>query len=193
MSVSAGDRIGQKHVVRALNFALKNTVALRVRAALEERMTVSWLRSQASRGARVQAHAPGVYDITWPDGCESSAVSFRRAAVEDPGKTLVTIEDPRVRGLTTRIPPYIPELPVAQLIVPGVSDKVSGLWSLWRVGLSTFDGREQHVLPIFVTPEGHVLGPTSWRRDFAQREYGLPDLSPLLLVAITRATEEGTP
>ena len=32
------DRIGQKHVVRALNFALEDTVELRVREVLEEKL-----------------------------------------------------------------------------------------------------------------------------------------------------------
>ncbi len=368
------DRIGQKHVVRAINFALKDTVELRVREVLEEklqrileefgvdklsdvldseeggvdfeqiyvgavlspeeaearaealaesirararsaregaavlgatdqldpsaaqkvaghqmpfwteRMTISWLRSQAARGGKVEARRQGGYDLVWPDGRKSSSVYFNRSAAEDPGKTVVTIEDPRVRDLTTRMAPFAPGLPVARLVVPGVSDKVAGFWSLWRVGLSTFDGREQRILPIFVTLEGQVLGPTarvvwdrlveladglevcsmpvpadaaairafeqsraaadqqgkalfdelvqrhrerigrerrkmavafaarrraverlglpqvrdfrlaqliqeeaSWRHDFAQREHGLPDLSPLLLVAITLA------
>ncbi len=245
------DRIGQRHIVRALNFALQDTVELRVREVLEsklqrildefgvdklsdvldseeggidfeqlyvaavrspeeaearaealaesirararsaregaeilgatdhldpaaaqkvaghqmpfwtERMTVSWLRSHATHGARVQDRGHGVYDIVWPDGRESSAVSFNRSALDDPGTTVVTTEDPRVRGLTTRIPPYAPGMPVAHLVVPGISEKVTGFWSLWRVGLSTFDGREQRVLPIFVTPGGQALGPTA--------------------------------
>jgi hypothetical protein len=250
------DRIGQKHVVRALNFALEDTVELRVREVLEEklqrileefgvdklsdvldseeggvdfeqlyvgavlspeeaearaealaesirararsaregsavlaatdeldpsaakkvaghqmpfwteRMTVAWLRTQAARGASVLRWAPGVYDLTWPSGGTTgggttTAASFSRAAADDPGKTLLTIEDPRIRGLTTRIPPYAPGMQVAQVVIPGVSDKVGGFWSLWRVGLSTFDGREQRVLPIFVTPEGQTLGPTA--------------------------------
>jgi len=367
------DRIGQKHIVRALNFALEDTVELRVREVLEEklqrileefgvdklsdvldseegglnferlyveavlspeeaearaealadsirararsarqgasvlsttealdpsaaqkvaghqmpywteRMTVSWLQNQATRGARVRLRSPGVYDLTWPDGREIASASFARSAADDPGKTLLTIEDHNVRGLTMRIPPYAPGLPVARIVVPGVSDKVSGFWSLWRIGLSTFDGREQRAMPIFVTGEGQALGPTAravwdrivelgdglellaapastgeridcafeqaraaaeqqgktvfneliqrhrerigqetrkmtnafaarrraierlglpevrgfrlaqlaqeeagWRRDLAQREHGLPDLTPLLLVAVAR-------
>ena len=367
------DRIGQKHIVRALNFALEDTVELRVREVLEEklqrileefgvdklsdvldseeggldferlyveavlspeeaearaealadsirararsaregasvlsatealdpsaaqkvaghqmpywteRMTVSWLQNQATRGARVRLRSPGVYDLTWPDGREIASASFARSAADDPGKSLLTIEDPNVRGLTMRIPPYAPGLPVARIVVPGVSDKVSGFWSLWRIGLSTFDGREQRAMPIFVTGEGQALGPTAravwdrivelgdglellaapastgeridcafeqaraaaeqqgktvfneliqrhrerigqetrkmtnafaarrraierlglpevrgfrlaqlaqeeagWRRDLAQREHGLPDLTPLLLVAVAR-------
>lgn len=245
------DRIGQKHVVRALNFALDDTVELRVREVLEEklqrileefgvdklsdvldseeggvdfeqlfvgavlspeeaaaradalaesirararaaregsvvlgvvepldpsaakkvaghqmpfwteRMTLSWLRTQAARGAAVLRRVSGGYDLTWPGGGTTLGASFSRAAADDPGTTLLTLEDSRIRGLTTRIPPYVPGLQVAQVVVPGVSDKVGGFWSLWRVGLSTVDGREQRVLPVFVTAEGQTLGPTA--------------------------------
>ncbi|MCA9626727.1 MAG: SWF/SNF helicase family protein, partial [Myxococcales bacterium] len=271
------DRIGQKHVVRALNFALEDTVELRVREVLEEklqrileefgvdklsdvldseeggvdfeqlyvgavlspeeaearaealaesirararsaregsavlaatdeldpsaakkvaghqmpfwteRMTVAWLRTQAARGGSVQSKAPGVYDLAWPGGGATTAASFSRAAADDPGKTLLTIEDPRIRGLTTRIPPYAPGMQVAQVVIPGVSDKVGGFWSLWRVGLSTFDGREQRVLPIFVTAEGQTLGPTArvvWDR--------LVELADGLEVLPAAATADGS-
>lgn len=245
------DRIGQKHVVRALNFALQDTVELRVREVLEdklqrildefgvdklsdvldseeggvdfeqlfvgavlspeeaearasalaealraraqaareggsvlaatealdpsaaqkvaghqmpfwtERMTLAWLHTQERRGAAVRARGAGVFDLQWPDGSAVPVASFQRTAAEDPGKTLLTIEDPRVRGLTTRIPPFAPGMPIPQLHIPGVSDKVGGHWSLWRVGLSTFDGRALRVLPIFVSAEGQLLLPTA--------------------------------
>src|SRR5690606_16315904 len=115
-----------------------------------ERMTLAWLRTQAARGASVQVKAPGVYDLTWPGGGTTSATSFKRAAADDPGKTILTIEDPRIRGLTTRIPPYAPGMQVAQVVIPGVSVKVGGFWSLWRVGLALFVCLEQSVRPFFV-------------------------------------------
>jgi SNF2 family DNA or RNA helicase len=164
------DRIGQKHVVRAINFALKDTVELRVREVLEEklqrileefgvdklsdvldseeggvdfeqiyvgavlspeeaearaealaesirararsaregaavlgatdqldpsaaqkvaghqmpfwteRMTISWLRSQADRGGKVEARGQGGYDLVWPDG-RKTAPPFVSAVV----------------------------------------------------------------------------------------------------------------
>jgi hypothetical protein len=76
---------------------------------------------------------------------------------------------------------------VAQVVIPGVSDKVGGFWSLWRVGLSTFDGREQRVLPIFVTPEGQTLGPTArvvWDR--------LVELADGLEVLVGAATDDNS-
>lgn len=245
------DRIGQRYIVRALNFALQDTVELRVREVLEsklqrileefgvdklsdvldseeggidferlyvgavlspedaearaealaemirsrarstrdgasllgatdqldpsaaqkvaghqmsywsERMTVSWLRSQTPRGASVVTRPDGSYDLAWPDGHVIAMASFSRGEIDDPSKTVVTIENPRIRALTTRIPPYVPGLPVSQVVVPGVSDKVTGFWSLWRVALQTCDRREQRVLPIFVSSAGQSLGPTA--------------------------------
>ena len=271
------DRIGQKHVVRALNFALEDTVELRVREVLEEKlqrileefgvdklsdvldseeggvdfeqlyvgavlspeeaearaaalaeslrararstregttvltapdaldpsaakkvaghqmpfwteqMTIAWMTTQASRGAVVEKKAPGVYNLTWPDGETTTAASFSRTAAGDAEKTLLTIEDPRIRSLMTQIPPCAPGTQIAQVVIPGVSDKVGGFWSLWRVGLSTFEGREQRVLPIFVTAEGQILGPTArvvWDR--------LVELAEGLEVLPAAATVDGT-
>jgi superfamily II DNA or RNA helicase len=255
------DRIGQKHVVRALNFALEDTVELRVREVLEEklarimeefgvdklsdvldseeggvdfeqlyvdavlspaeaearaealaeairaraqsarrgasvlgttghldptaaqrvaghqmpywteRMTLAWLRGQDGRGARVVDAARGGFEITWPDGYTTPPVAFSRREAEDAGINLLSIEDARVRGLTTRIPPFAPGFPVPALYVPGISDKVQGFWSLWRVALQTQDGREQRVLPVFVTSSGQVLVPSArvvWERMIEQ-------------------------
>lgn len=257
------DRIGQKHVVRALNFALEDTVELRVREVLEqklqrileefgvdklsdvldseeggvdfeqlyvgavlspeeaearaevlaeairaraqsartgasvlgtteqldpsaakrvaghqmpfwtERMTVSWLRSQEARGAVVGQPGRGHYELAWPDGHTAAGVAFSRREAEEGGLTHLTIEDPHVRGLTTRIPPFAPGLPVPAVFVPGISEKVQGFWSLWRIALQTTDGREQRIAPIFVTDTGQVLAPSAravWDRLIEQPE-----------------------
>lgn len=255
------DRIGQEHVVRALNFALEDTVELRVREVLEEklarileefgvdklsdvldseeggvdfeqlyvgavlspeeaearaealaeairaraesarrgasvlgateqldpsaaqrvaghqmpfwteRMTLSWLRSQEASGARVNELGRGSYELTWPNefggGHTTPPVAFSRREAEEAGTSQLTIEDPHVRGLTTRIPPFVPGLPVPAVHIPGISDKVQGFWSLWRVALQTTDGREQRVVPIFVADSGQVLAPSArvvWER-----------------------------
>jgi hypothetical protein len=125
-----------------------------------ERMTVSWLRMKAPQGAQVRERAPGVYDVVWPGGRRNDRVSFLRADAEIPDNTALTMEDPRVRELT-RIPPYVPGLPVVRLVIPEVSNRVNGFWSLWRVGLSTLEGRAQRIVPVFVTNEGQVLHPTA--------------------------------
>jgi len=109
----------------------------------------------------VRVVVPGEYELTWPGTNTVARASFVRRAVADPSVSLLTLESSRVRGLTTAIPQLAPSARLNQLVIPGVSEKVAGFWSLWRVGLSTLDRREQRVLPIFLTSEGQTLGPAA--------------------------------
>ncbi|MDC0740861.1 DEAD/DEAH box helicase [Polyangium mundeleinium] len=254
------DRIGQKHIVRALNFALEDTVELRVRAVLEEklklileefgvdklgdvldseeggapfedlfvqvvlspqdaerraaalvedirrkaeagregtkllnptpqldpgaaqkiashqmsfwteRLTLAHLRSQA--GAAVERAEVG-YNLRWPDGHEVKSAVFTRRNAEPPGAVHLSLEDEHIRALTTQLPVFAPGQPIPTMLVPGVSDKVSGVWSLWRISLQTSDGREQRCMALFVSDDGRVLGPTA--RTIWDRLIALPD------------------
>lgn len=250
------DRIGQKHVVRAMNFALADTVELRVREVLEEklarileefgvdkladvldsedggvpfealfaqamiapedaeqraagvadeirrraeearagtrllsaterldptaaqkianhqmpywteRMTLGYLRSQKSAGASVKAAAVG-HDLRWPNGKICLAAVFSRDEADRPGAKLISLEDEKVRGLTNSLPVFAPGQPIPTIIVPDVSDKTNGFWSLWRISLHTSSGREQRFLALFLTDDGRVFGPTArtiWER-----------------------------
>ena len=244
------DRIGQAHVVRAINFALDDTVELRVREVLEEKLarileefgvdkladvldseegdvdfgalyakavsnpdrvleevdaltaqlrkragaahegirilssdrrldpkaaqqvashrlpfwteraTVAWLRSQEARGAMVGKDDIG-YHLRWPDGTEHRRAVFSRHDAQVPGTEHLSLEDPRIRSITTGLPFFAPGQPLSSVHVPGVSDKVAGVWSLWRVALQTGEGRAQRVLPLFVSDDGRVLAPTA--------------------------------
>jgi SNF2 family DNA or RNA helicase len=250
------DRIGQKHIVRAMNFALADTVELRVREVLEEklarileefgvdkladvldsedggvpfealfaqamiapegaeqraagvadeirrraeearagsrllsaterldpsaaqkianhqmpywteRMTIGYLRSQESAGASVKPAVLG-HDLRWPNGETCLAAVFSRDDADLPGATLISLEDERVRGLTNSLPVFAPGQPIPTILVPDVSDKTSGFWSLWRISLHTAGGREQRFLALFLAEDGRVFGPTArtiWER-----------------------------
>ena len=250
------DRIGQKHIVRAMNFALADTVELRVREVLEEklarileefgvdkladvldsedggvpfealfaqamiapedaeqraasvadeirrraeearagsrllsaterldpaaaqkianhqmpywteRMTLGYLRSQESVGASVKPAVLG-HDLRWPNGETCLAAVFNREDAERPGAMLISLEDEKVRGLTNSLPVFAPGQPIPAIQVPDVSDKTSGVWSLWRISLHTSGGREQRFLALFLAEDGRVFGPTArtiWER-----------------------------
>lgn len=244
------DRIGQKHLVRALNFALEGTVELRVREVLEqklarileefgvdklsdvldseeggvpfeelfaqaiiapeeaerrasklaeeirkkaketragskvlnatekfdpsaaqkiashqmpywtERLTLGFLRSHESAGASVKTSDFG-YDLRWPNGDTSSSAVFTRNDADKPGTMLLSLEDERVRGLTTSLPVFAPGQPIPSVLIPEVSDKTTGIWSLWRISLHTTAGREQRFLALFLTQDGRVFAPTA--------------------------------
>ena len=244
------DRIGQNHVVRALNFALEDTVELRVREVLQtklatiltefgvdkladvldseeggidfddlyrksvmqpesaeaqadelaeriraraaatrnglsvlgnptepdatvarqiahhrlpywtERMVVSYLQSDDDQRALAEADDIG-YRIRWPDGYSQRRVVFSRSEAERSGTTLMTLENPRVRSLTTRLRPFAPGQSLKSITLDGISDKVSGIWSLWSITLGDrFDG-PQRMMPLFVSDEGRTLVPTA--------------------------------
>ena len=125
-----------------------------------ERLTVSYLNLQRQRGGLAERGDAG-YRLRWPDGTEIDPAVFHREEAERSGATHVTLEDPRVRGLVSRLPCFAPGLPLSAIDLPGISEKVGGLWSLWRVTLQTSEGRTQRILPVFVADEGRVLNPTA--------------------------------
>ena len=86
---------------------------------------------------------------------------FHREEAERTGATHVTLEDPKVRGLVSRLPCFVPGLPLAAIDLPGISEKVGGLWSLWRVTLQTLEEKTQRILPVFVSDDGRILNPTA--------------------------------
>ena len=264
------DRIGQKHIVRALNFALEGTVELRVRDVLEEklrrildefgvdkladvldceesgvsfedlfaqailapeeaehramaladeirrraeearagsgmlnstemldpsaaqkianhqmpywteRMTLSFLRSQDSAGASVVTADVG-HDLRWPNGDVIAGAVFYRDDADRPGTTLISLEDERVRGLMSNLPVFAPGQPIPSIVIPDVSDKTNGIWSLWRISLQTVEGRDQRFIALFQTEDGRTFGPTA--RTIWDRLIDLPD-------GLTQADEE---
>jgi len=244
------DRIGQKHVVRAQNFALEDTVELRVREVLEEklqrileefgvdkladvldseeggvdfdslylsavltpedaearatemaerireraaaskdgsrvlgatttldsglaqrvanhqlpywteRMTVSYLRARSEEGVGAEPDDIG-FRLQWPNGDVQGCVVFDRNEADAPGANFLSVEDTHVRGISSSLPRFAPGQPVPSLILNDISDKVSGTWSLWRIALSTPDGRTHRMMPLFCTDEGRMLAPTA--------------------------------
>ena len=244
------DRIGQKHIVRAMNFALADTVELRVREVLEEklarileefgvdkladvldsedggvpfealfaqamiapedaeqraagvadeirrraeearagssllnatekldpsaaqhianhqmpywteRLTLGFLRTQEPAVASATAAAVG-FDLRWPNGDTSPCAVFNRDDADRPGATLISLEDERVRGLINSLPVFAPGQPIPSVVIPDVSDKTTGVWSLWQISLHTAGGREQRFLALFVSDDGRVFGPTA--------------------------------
>jgi hypothetical protein len=46
-------------------------------------------------------------------------------------------------------------------VLDGISDKVTGTWSLWKIALRTAESRALRILPLFVSDESRVLAPTA--------------------------------
>jgi hypothetical protein len=125
-----------------------------------ERLTLGFLRTQESTGASVKPSSVG-FDLRWPNGDTNASAVFNRDDADRPGATLISLEDERVRGLTNSLPVFAPSQPIPSIVIPDVSDKTAGVWSLWRISLHTAGGREQRFLALFVSEDGRVFGPTA--------------------------------
>jgi superfamily II DNA or RNA helicase len=216
------DRIGQTRPVRALNLALEDTVELRVREVLEEKLArileefgvdklgdvldsgdggvdfealyadallggasiddqaAALAQAVRERAAAAQAGAAlvGSAGALDPEAARKLATHplphwlerMRDAHAESLGIAVSaagegpppSVSDPAIRALVAGAPGLVPGQPIAIVNVPGVSEHVDGVWSLWRVRLDGTDGGlHQAVFPVFVSAAGRTLGPTA--------------------------------
>lgn len=102
--------------------------------------------------------------IRWLDGSESDQVCFdARTAEQNPALEWVTLEDPRARALISELPRCVAGQPIPLVRVTGLPNTVTGLWSLWEIGLSAEEFSHKRFLPIFVTDDGRSFVPTARR------------------------------
>ncbi|GIW90646.1 MAG: hypothetical protein KatS3mg109_1078 [Pirellulaceae bacterium] len=160
-----------------------------------ETMTVSWLRSRSAESQVLSAEfnkaIPGaeiigkegpatIWRLTWPDGTTQEG-SFSHHSVLSPHYSKLGLEEPRVRGLAMRLPPFAPGQPVPVITLPGLSPEIQGFWSLWQIsvtshesrvagrpdGLVTLDPgpetRRRRIMPLFLADDGRVFAPTARR------------------------------
>jgi hypothetical protein len=116
----------------------------------------------------VQAHGGGAerngraWNLTWPDGESLEAVVFSaRDADRVLGARHLTLEEPRVRDLATRMPRFAPGQPIPCLTLSGLPAEVRGCWSLWRITLHTPEWNQHRVMPLFRHEDGRILAPTA--------------------------------
>ncbi len=123
-----------------------------------ERMTVSYLRAYGGRAEKEN----GAWNLSWPDGEPMTGVVFSgKEAQERPWARHLTLEDPKVRGLAMRLPPFAPGQPVPVITLPGLPAEIMGFWSLWRIAISTTDWNRHRVMALFLADDGRVLVPTA--------------------------------
>jgi len=123
-----------------------------------ERMTVSYLQAHGGKAERKN----GTWDLTWPNGERLTNVVFTsKEAEEKPLTRHLTLEDPKVRGLAMRLPPFAPGQPVPVITLPGLAPEIMGFWSLWRISISTADWNRRRIMPLFLADDGRVFAPTA--------------------------------
>ncbi len=126
--------------------------------------------SSSSRSPTCAARQPRVRRsrsrplVTTCDGLTAMRLRPRSSRVRRqsyPVRTTCRLEDERIRGLVSQLPVFAPGQPVSVVVVPGVSNKVTGFWSLWRVSLQTSTSRQERSPRVFVSDDGRILGPTA--------------------------------
>ncbi len=140
-----------------------------------ERMTVSFL---SPHGGQVERRSQS-WNLTWPDRETYENVVFGKEAERLPAARHLTLEEPKVRGLAMRLPRFAPGHPVPIVSIPGLSEEVQGIWSLWQISVvspesrvaSRWDGpvtldpgpetRRRRIMPLFLADNGMVYMPTA--------------------------------
>jgi hypothetical protein len=134
-----------------------------------ERMTTAYLSSRQQEGAQA-AREGNAYKLKWNDEEIVENAVFRREEAADESTTLISLGDPRLRAMLSSIPIHAPGQPIPSITVPDVSDKTSGIWSLWRVSLDTPQRRDIRYVPVFLSDDGRSFATTArivWDRVIA--------------------------
>jgi len=123
-----------------------------------ERMTVSYLKAY---GGQAERRSQG-WNLTWPDGETYSNVVFtHKEAEKHPAARHLTLEEPKVRGLATRLPCFVPGQPIPVVAIPGIAKEVQGVWSLWRIAIAAMQWNRRRIMPLFLADNGRVYLPTA--------------------------------
>jgi len=142
-----------------------------------EVMTTSFLRgvecevrSAKEKGACAEiVGKEGIHNIwrlRWPDGFEQEGCFSHNA----PRTAHLGLEEPRIRGLAMRLPRFAPGQPVPIVSIPGLSEEVQGVWSLWRIAIASMEWNRRRIMPLFLADNGMVYMPTArhvWDQLFA--------------------------
>ena len=60
-----------------------------------------------------------------------------------------------------RLPRFAPGQPVPIVSIPGLSEEVQGIWSLWRIAIATMEWNRRRIMPLFLADNGMVYMPTA--------------------------------
>ena len=123
-----------------------------------ERMTVSWLECHGGKVQRTGSH----WEFLWPDGTIQTRATFKVTdALSDPTLCHISLETPRIRGLASQLPLFVPGQPVPCLRLTNLSAEISGFWGLCRISLKADEWHRQRIFPIFLHDDGRTLLPTA--------------------------------
>jgi len=123
-----------------------------------ERMTENYLDAF---GGKYEAELDSIR-IQWPGETQMRRYTLPTRAGTPPPKTeLLRLDHPKVRGILSRLPRFVPGMPVPSLRLPSLPANIVGLWSLWEISIVTEDRQKRRMMPLFVHDDGRMLAPTA--------------------------------
>jgi superfamily II DNA or RNA helicase len=123
-----------------------------------ERMTENYLDAF---GGKYEAKLDCL-QIQWPGETQMRRYALPTRTGTPPPKTeLLRLDHPKVRGILSRLPRYVPGMPIPALHFPSLPAGIAGLWSLWEICIVTQDRQRRRMLPLFVHKDGRMLAPTA--------------------------------
>lgn len=158
---------------------------------------VQWMTEQyvMARGGLIEPHLFGI-DIHFPDGEVISPAVFRKRDRAVHGH-YVGIHHPRIAPLINKVPSITPGEAVVTLISSQFPQGLEGLWSLWKLMLSTPERNRSRLIPVFISRDGKRYRTTAqkiWeqvcQRDFQGKIIAHRVLSDGDFDAIRQAAEE---
>jgi len=99
------------------------------------------------------------FDIVWPDGETSLSISFGKKESENKNLKLLSLDDEHVRKISKYISTFVKGQKISTLKINNLSKDISGIWSLWQVGIS--GNKKTVVFPMFIHDDGRKLKPTA--------------------------------
>ncbi|EGR2106515.1 DEAD/DEAH box helicase family protein [Vibrio cholerae] len=131
-----------------------------------QKMVESYLVDKSSQGADAKfiRSSDGTITITWPDGADWDNVTFSgKEAQQNSALTHVTLENPKVRGLSTHLPIWNELQSIPAIHIPSLPNGATGFWSLWSVRFSGQDERQMQYFPIYINSAGQYFSTASNR------------------------------
>jgi hypothetical protein len=147
--LASGDGLSPDEARNALNQPLADWV---------ERMTENFLDAF---GGKYEAELDCLR-IQWPGETQMRRYALPTRTGTPPPKTeLLRLDHPKVRGILSRLPRFVPGMPIPALRFPSLPAGITGLWSLWEISIVTQDRQKRRMLPLFVHDDGRMLVPTA--------------------------------
>jgi superfamily II DNA or RNA helicase len=104
----------------------------------------------------------GVLSVRWPGTADTESECFCASTqFSDITHPRLSLDHPRVRGMISALPRYVPGQPVLNTTLSDIPPNIQGYWSLWQIVMRTTERKDTRIMPLFLHDDGRILQPTA--------------------------------